>query len=235
MDMKFVRRMGPSFMKLHRNAAMVLPVQDTRYTFLWSTGVFQFDDEARHPSGLIRSTVRDANFKYMVERIYDRLKRYLDHLRDRHQRSFEAGRYTQSARKVDVVGVSEEVVEEGVRVSEYRGQSSGEVHTGHHSAHLAHYRPGLPTFLLGYTATPRGDFREAGRVVLLQGTTDVHISGQGGWQFVKYKLLKPDDREAECGAFPLLYPNGQIDVQFDLATYLAVKRDETEEITDPNV
>ena len=167
MDMKFVRGMGPSFLKLHGNAAMVLPVQDTRYTFLWSTGGFHFDDEARHPSGLIRSAVRDANFKYLVERIYDRLKRYLDHLRDRHQRIFEAGQYTQSAGQVDVVGVSEEVVEEGVRVSEYRGQSSGEVQTGDQRGPFAHDRSGLPTFLLDYTATPRGVFREDGSVVQL--------------------------------------------------------------------
>ena len=52
---------------------------------------------------------------------------------------------------------------------------------------------------------------------------------------MKYKLLKPGDREAERGAFYLLYPSGQSDVPFDPATYLAVKRDEAEEITDPNV
>lgn len=37
MDMKFVRGGGPSFLKLYVNFGVALPMNDSSYSFLWSS------------------------------------------------------------------------------------------------------------------------------------------------------------------------------------------------------
>jgi len=38
MDLSFARGCGPSFLRLQGNASITLPLEDARYSFLWTDG-----------------------------------------------------------------------------------------------------------------------------------------------------------------------------------------------------
>lgn len=81
---------------------------------------------------------------------------------------------------------------------------------------------GRPLSVRAFVVEPSGLFRQQAPVaqVIRQKDSDADSSRRNNHHVVKYKYLKPDLIAAGMGAFPLLYPYGNVHTPYDISLYV---------------
>ena len=233
-DMKYARGGGPSFLKLQGNVSIAVPGQDVQHTFLWGTGSPSLDPN-RQRSSLTRNIVTNPNVKYLVNKLFRHIRPEPDAARETYR-----GLLTNSGSRVrrgvqdegEQVSVTTDTANEGVVVRNYQGISTGEIEIAPDTGFgpLPEDESGRPLMMQAYVVEPTGLFRSQAEVARLEDGPSVHRNEDGTRQ-IKYRKLKPDSRIAEYGAFPLLYPYGDIHKPYDMKEYVAVKDNRSSEVS----
>ncbi|KAI0560117.1 hypothetical protein FGB62_124g030 [Gracilaria domingensis] len=232
MATKYVRGGGPSFLRVQGNVSLSVPSREVRHKYLWSEGSPSLNARD-YSTTFLRRIVANPNIRYLVPRLYEVLQPRPDIARDRYRNLF----LSSESRQVNIarhtapatVDISADAAEQGIVVRNYQREREGRIEVDTGSGPLPEDSRGRPLAMRVFIVDPTGLFRsEAPVAQLVNGReTDYMSTGNLRRRTVKYRRLKSDSKAAEMGAFPLLYPYGDLHLPYDMVAYIDARGEGT--------
>ncbi|KAI0558602.1 hypothetical protein FGB62_199g00 [Gracilaria domingensis] len=232
MDMKYVRGVGPSFLRVQGNVSLSVPSREVRQKYLWSGGPHSLNPRD-YSSTFLRGIVANPNIGYLVPRLYEVLQPRPDIARDRYRNLFlsSESRQVNTARHTTpaTVDISADAAEQGIVVRNYQGEREGQIEVDTGSGPLLKHTRGRPMAMRAFIVDPTGLFRSEAPVARLVNGRETHhmYTGNLRKRTVKYRRLRSDSKAAEMGAFPLLYPYGDLHFPYDMVAYIDARGEVT--------
>ena len=220
MDLSFARGCGPSFMRIQGLTSVALPLPDSRYSFLWSDSAPSLQP-GDYRSNLLRRAVQSEDVKAMVPELYNRIQPQQSIVRARYRSLVNAPQHP--AQDTEQPDDDEDTANQGVEIQNYSGSQTGTVVSAARTGPQPEDQPGRPSYMQATVVEPAGLYTSEAPVAQIVAGSETH-SGPNGQRVVKMKRLKPSSRQAECGAFPLLYPYGDNHEPFDITEYIDNKK-----------
>ena len=134
----------------------------------------------------------------------------------------------------DSEDVGEGEAQQGVAIGNSRGSKTGTILAAARKGPMPEDQAGMPAYMQAITVEPAGLYTSEASVARFLAASETH-EGANGQQVAKMKQLKASSRDAESGAFSLLYPCGDKNKPFDMCEYLEGKQPGSSAEDDTNV
>eukprot|EP00171_Calliarthron_tuberculosum_P012554 IDg12554t1 len=221
MDAALAAKFKPSFLRIQGNTSVAIPITNARYSFLWLKGPLSTSQED-YTSTFISKAVSNGDVKRLIRDLYLHLSPQPEITRQIYR---DLAGSVRAQLPTDVQQDSAETEPTNVLIQLYQGEAVGEIQVQPGTIQGASSYRGPSEDFTGYTVPPSGLFQEEASVVQIVGQTETTETTPGRTPVVKMKKLKPSNKEAIKGAFPLLYLYGDSKVSFDIASYLTAKNE----------